>query len=168
MFPKDVARGVVTAVEKDLNARGRHKMSHITRKCVFGFSTRLDSNWPAQLQRLVKRLEISAIASTGIILSTQRTTKALIRLRGCAGWSAPLLFAYSIRHVFAWPGPNGVWKVGQGQLFIVCARRVISEEQALCTWRFDTRSYHSCEETDFNGVKCSCRLRIYYDLFNPY
>ena len=29
----------------------------------------------------------------------------LIRLRGCAGWSAPLLFAYGIRHVFAWPGP---------------------------------------------------------------
>ena len=26
----------------------------------------------------------------------QRTTKALIRLRGFAGWSAPLLFAYSI------------------------------------------------------------------------
>ena len=31
-----------------------------------------------------------------IILSRQRTTKALIRLRGCAGWSAPLLFAYGI------------------------------------------------------------------------
>ena len=26
----------------------------------------------------------------------QRTTKALIRLRGCAGWSVPLLFAYGI------------------------------------------------------------------------
>ena len=41
-------------------------------------------------------LEISAIASRGIILSRRRTTKALIRLRGCAGWSAPLLFAYDI------------------------------------------------------------------------
>ena len=30
------------------------------------------------------------------MLSRQRTTKALIRLRGCAGWSAPLLFAYDI------------------------------------------------------------------------
>ena len=27
----------------------------------------------------------------------------LISLRGCAGWTAPLLFAYGIRHVFAWP-----------------------------------------------------------------
>ena len=31
-----------------------------------------------------------------IILSRQRTTKALIRLRGCADWSAPLLFAYGL------------------------------------------------------------------------
>ena len=29
----------------------------------------------------------------------------LIRLRRCTGWSAPLLFAYGIRHIFAWPGP---------------------------------------------------------------
>ena len=49
-------------------------------------------------------LEISAIESRDIILSKQRTTKALIRLRGCAGWSAPLLFAYIIRHIFSWPG----------------------------------------------------------------
>ena len=28
------------------------------------------------------------------LLSRQRTTKALIRLRGCTGWSAPLLFTY--------------------------------------------------------------------------
>ena len=41
-----------------------------------------------------------------VILSKQQTTKVLIRLPGCAGWSMPLLFAYGIRHVFAWPGPN--------------------------------------------------------------
>ena len=32
-----------------------------------------------------QRLEISAIETRGIILSKQRITKALIRLRGCAG-----------------------------------------------------------------------------------
>ena len=31
------------------------------------------------------------------------TTKALIRLRGCAGWSAPMLFAYD-KQVFSWCG----------------------------------------------------------------
>ena len=29
-----------------------------------------------------------------MMLSNKRITKALIRLRGCAGWYAPLLFAY--------------------------------------------------------------------------
>ena len=33
---------------------------------------------------------------TAIIPSRQQTTKALIRLRGCSDWSAPLLFAYGI------------------------------------------------------------------------
>ena len=28
-----------------------------------------------------------------MVLSEKRITKALIRLRGCAGWSAPVLFA---------------------------------------------------------------------------
>ena len=44
------------------------------------------------------------ITSIDIILSKKRTTKVLIRLRGCAGWSAPLLFAYGINHIFSWPG----------------------------------------------------------------
>ena len=39
-------------------------------------------------------LEISDLASIGIILPRQWKTKALIRLRGCTGWSSPLLFAY--------------------------------------------------------------------------
>ena len=49
-------------------------------------------------------LEISNIETRDIILSRQRTTKLLIRLRVCAVWSAPLLFAYDRRHVFSWSG----------------------------------------------------------------
>ena len=37
--------------------------------------------------------EISLVASLDRILSKKRKTKVLIRLRGCAGWSDPLLFA---------------------------------------------------------------------------
>ena len=37
--------------------------------------------------------EILLIASFDMILSNKRITKALIRLRGSAGWSSPLLFA---------------------------------------------------------------------------
>ena len=43
------------------------------------------------------------------MLSKQRTIKALIRLRGCAGWYAPLLFAYDIRHIFSCPGSIVFW-----------------------------------------------------------
>ena len=50
------------------------------------------------------RLEILITETRDITLSRQRTTKALIRLRGCAGWSAALLFAYDIRHILSWPG----------------------------------------------------------------
>ena len=45
-------------------------------------------------------LEILVLASVGIRLSKQRTTKALIRLCGYAGWSEPLLFAYGINSFF--------------------------------------------------------------------
>ena len=47
-----------------------------------------------------QRLEILDFPSISIILSRQWTTKALISLSGCAGWSAPLLFAYGIKQVF--------------------------------------------------------------------
>ena len=40
------------------------------------------------------RLEISYIETRSIILYRQRTINVLIRLRRCACWSAPLLFAY--------------------------------------------------------------------------
>ena len=36
-----------------------------------------------------------------MILTKKRITKALIRLRGFAGWPAPVLFAYPRRHVFS-------------------------------------------------------------------
>ena len=40
---------------------------------------------PAQLQKLARNFETLDIASIHVILSKQRTTKVLIRLRGCAG-----------------------------------------------------------------------------------
>ena len=40
-----------------------------------------------------------------MVLSKKRITEVLIRLRGCAGWSAPVLFADPDRHVFLRRGP---------------------------------------------------------------
>ena len=73
-------------------------MSHVMRKSAFGASDRVTRK-PARLS-----LEISDLDSIAIILSRQRTRKALIRLCGCAGWSASLLFAYGIKQVFSWRG----------------------------------------------------------------
>ena len=70
--------------------------SPVTRKPIFEVCDQMRLK-PACLATVTSyRLEISDIASRGITLSRQQTTKALIRLRGCAGWSAPLLFAYDI------------------------------------------------------------------------
>ena len=61
--------------------------------------------WPGQTQTGLlsyrswqEAWKILVTETTYIILSKQWTTKVLIRLRGCAGWSAPLLFAYEMTH----------------------------------------------------------------------
>ena len=44
-------------------------------------------------KRLAKKMIFYIEARLDIILTKKRMTKALISLRGCAGWSMPLLFA---------------------------------------------------------------------------
>ena len=68
------------------------KMSLVTRKPVFGIFDQVRLKPACSASEASYSLEISDIETRGIILSRQRTTKALIRLRGCADWSAPLLF----------------------------------------------------------------------------
>ena len=53
-----------------------------------------------------KSLGILDIESRCIILSKQRTTKALIRLRACAVWSAPFVFRIWQNQVFSWRGSS--------------------------------------------------------------
>ena len=56
------------------------------------FPTSWNSNQPAKPQKLAWVLKFWRYQ----VLFKQLTTKVLIRLHGCAGWSAPLLFAYGI------------------------------------------------------------------------
>ena len=51
------------------------------------------------------KIEISLVASPDIILFKKQITTALIRLRECTGWSAPLLIANPHRQVFSHQGP---------------------------------------------------------------
>ena len=54
-----------------------------------GFPTKRVSNQSLQLQRLARKLKFHLKQVLHILLK-KRTTKALIRLRVCAGWSAPV------------------------------------------------------------------------------
>ena len=47
------------------------------------------------------KFEIPLVARLAIILSNKQITKVLIRLRECAGWSAPLMFA-NTEDRFSW------------------------------------------------------------------
>ena len=81
----------------------------ITRKPVFGVwdQSRLKVACAATEAR--QRLEISDIETGVIILSRQWTTKVLIRLCGCAGWSSFFLFAYGITgFLMTWL----IWTIG--------------------------------------------------------
>ena len=73
-----------------------------------GFLQKRDSHQPPQLQRLARKLKFR-LWQEHIILSNKRISKALISLCGCAGWSAPLLFAKHRRQVFSRRGPNYVF-----------------------------------------------------------
>ena len=104
-------------------------------------------------------LEISDIETRGIILSRQWKKKVLIRLRGCAGWSAPLLFAYGISHIFAWPGPiiNGRFmEIGEIQLWQT------NTDALLCSYLPRTFICHLSEihsystEKDWKRLETAC------------
>ena len=74
-------------------------------KPVFGVSDKASYKPVSSSTVTSKNIEISLEASLDMILSTKRITKALIRLRGCAGWSAPVLFATPRRPGFSRRGP---------------------------------------------------------------
>ena len=66
---------------------------YVTRNPVFGVCNQVRLKQACSATETSYGLEVLAIASRDITLSKQRTTKVLIRLHGCAGWSAALLFA---------------------------------------------------------------------------
>ena len=70
-----------------------------------GFLTKPVSNQYPQLQRLARKLKIRLLEGYIRFFLKKRITKALIRLGGCAVWSAPVSFANSRRQVFSRQGP---------------------------------------------------------------
>ena len=82
-----------------------HHFSLVATKPVFGVSDKMRFKPACSATETSLKIEISLVASLDMVLSKQRSTKALIRLRGWAGWSAPMLFANPRRQVFSHRSP---------------------------------------------------------------
>ena len=67
-------------------------MGLITRKRVLGVCDQVRLNLTCSATETSYNIEILHVFSLVIILLLKLITKALSRLRGCAGWSASLLF----------------------------------------------------------------------------
>ena len=74
-------------------------MGLAARKTVCGFSDKARLKPVSSATETSQKVEISLEACLHIILANKPITKALIRLRICAGLSAPLLFATLLRQV---------------------------------------------------------------------
>ena len=73
---------------------------HCDKTCLLSFKP------VASATETSEKIEISPIARLNKVLSKKGITKALIRLRRCAGWSASVLFENPQRQVFSRRGPN--------------------------------------------------------------
>ena len=81
-------------------------MGSIKRKSAFEHAC-ADSDYPVQAcSNYPSGPLFSSHTYCGIQWFCKRTVKALVRLRGCAGWSGPSLSAYAWRQVFAWHGQS--------------------------------------------------------------
>ena len=74
-------------------------------KPVFGVSEKARLKPVSLATETSYKIEVLLVASLDMILPKKRITKALIRLRGSAGWSAHVLFANPRRQVFSRRGP---------------------------------------------------------------
>ena len=68
-------------------------MGLVATKPVFGVSDKVRFKAACSATETSWKNKISLVASLDMILSKMGMTKALISLRGCVGWSAPVLFA---------------------------------------------------------------------------
>ena len=75
--------------------QAHHDIGLVATKPVFGVSDKASFKPVSSATGTSQKIEILPVASLHMILSTKRITKGLIRLRRCAGWSVPVLFANS-------------------------------------------------------------------------
>ena len=89
--PGQTASDIDYAGQK-LDRQLRHLMGLNATKPVLGVSDKASFKPVSSATETSSKIEISHVASLHMIFSKKRITKALIRLCGCAGCSAPVLF----------------------------------------------------------------------------
>ena len=67
-------------------------LSSVQEKPFFSVSDEVRFKSACSATETSLKIEILLVASVDMILSNKQNTKVLIRLCGCTGWSAPLLF----------------------------------------------------------------------------
>ena len=100
-----------TPLQNKMLKRNHAQIQHhiaVAGKPVFGVSDKTSFKPVSLATETIQKIEISLVASLDMILCNKRITKALIRLRGRAGWSAPVLFANPRRQVFSCQGPYSI------------------------------------------------------------
>ena len=144
---------------KKLLLIGRHR-----NKSVFRISDKASSKPVSSATETTQKNEILLVASLDMLLSKTRITKALIRLHGCAGWSAPVLFANPSRQVFSRQGPN--------KACFTCSRSRESnfelEAQRLCvqhiifqgTWPRGYKTFFSCSSQQIIKFQLLVKFKI--------
>ena len=98
------------------------------RKPVFGVSVKSRLKPVSPATETIQKIEMLPVASLQIKFSKKRITKALIRLRGCAGWSAPVLFANPRRQVFSRRGPYESKKTTNKNTFSIFLSNTITTQ----------------------------------------
>ena len=93
----------------------------VLRKPVFRFWENLSSGFATRWQSYLSSYKCGRGHRTldyclAVILSRRWTAQALTRLRGCADWSAPLLFIMQQRHIFSWRTFNIIKLCTRGSL----------------------------------------------------
>ena len=102
---------------------------------VFGISDKARFKSFTSATETSYKIEISPLASLHMSLSKKRITKALIRLRGCAGWSVPVFFPNPRRQFFSRCGPYNI----EHKLYLLGFARPLIPETMLTVCKYDIK-----------------------------
>ena len=131
----------LVANPQDRFSHDKVQMGLVARKPVFQVSVEARLKAVYSAIETSWKIEIWPVTNLDMLLSKKRIIKALIRLCGCAGWTAPLLFANPRRQVFLRRGP---YHIGTKTSSHVLAHLFFSESQLMIGSTFKVVLHYNC------------------------